>query len=135
MASALCPSADSFRAIFSVPYLVLTNTIIDPSLVFSSSRNLSYFSDSEVCTTSCLMFCAGEDVASTATRTGLTMYLFDICTIFFGSVAEKSSVCLVFGMNLITRSICTENPMSSIRSVSSSTRKLVSCRIRLPLSR
>ena len=134
-AKALNLSLNRDLANFSLPYFVFTNTKIEPSLFkicFFISINFSSDFNS---ITSCLIFFAATFSPPTETRIGLFKYFVDNFLILSGIVAENINVCLLGGTNFKILFIWTSKPISNILSVSSKTKKLVSWRLRVPLSK
>ena len=123
--SDLKPSFDKFFAILSVPCFVLTKINIEPSRSFICSNNSAYLASCLIFKMSWLTLVAITFVAPTETLSGFVKYFVESFSISFGIVAENNNVCLFFGTNFKILSIWIPNPMSSIRSVSSKTTKLV----------
>ena len=115
------PLCASLRASLSAPRLVRTNTRLVPCVRFRKLLSHSAFSAAGTRCPMCSMVLASPSSRPTRIIFGARMIWFADCATSSDIVAENSSVCRFGGSDATMRRTLGQNPMSSMRSASSST--------------
>ena len=126
IAAVKIPAFISIWATLSAPCFVLVNTnALSIEVSFIKCTNKSFLSTFSTKYNSCFTVSTVEDTGETITFTGSLRIVCASSIICAGIVAEKKSDCLLFGNVLNIFLISLINPISNIRSASSSTNILI----------
>ena len=118
----MCPIFLICAAIFFAPCLVLEKTRVLPTCFCKIVSKSAIFDGCLRKNISCVTLSVIDPEGATSMLIGNFIYIFAICKILGGIVAEKSITCFSFGTFCRIFLISGSNPISSIRSASSSTR-------------